>query len=92
MKNMKPSKDKIKASAGGVAGAAAGTSIGLAGSMAAISTAGTAGLSGAGITSGLCAIGGSILGGAALLSCGVAVLAVGCSYGGYKLATKLKKS
>jgi hypothetical protein len=79
---MNDSKELLKNTGAAVAGAAVGTSAGLAGSAAAISTAGAVtGLSGAGITSGLASIGGSVLGGAAILTCGVAVLAVGGAFG-----------
>jgi hypothetical protein len=87
---MNDSKELLKTTGAAVAGAAAGTSAGLAGSAAAISSAGTVtGLSGAGITSGLASIGGSVLGGAAVLTCGVAVLAVGGAFGATVLMKRM---
>jgi len=73
---------------GTVVGAAVGASAGMAGSVAAISAAGTAGLSGAGITSGLTVIGGSMLGGMAVLTGGVLLLAAGGAFLGYKYFSK----
>jgi len=74
-----------------VVGATAGTATGLAGSAAAISAAGTtAGLSGAGIMSGLSAIGGTALAGGAILTCGVAALAVGGAFAGLVVARRIR--
>ncbi len=78
--------------AGAVSGAAVGTAGGIASSVAAISTAGSvSGLGAAGITSGLATIGGSMLGGVAVLSGGTVLLAGAFGYGGYKLAKWFKK-
>ena len=66
-------------------GALAGTGAGLVTSAAAVSATGTVtGLSGAGIASGLAAIGGSMVGGMAVVTCGTVVLAGLGAWAGYK--------
>lgn len=68
-------------------GAAGGFAAGIGGSIAAVSTAGYAGLSAAGITSGLAAIGGgSMLGGVAV----VAAIPAAVGLGGYGLVKGIK--
>ena len=72
-------------------GATAGTAAGIGGGVAVVSAAGTTvGLSGAGITSGLAAIGGTAIGGIAVIAAGTVLLAAGGAWGGYKLAQWLK--
>ena len=89
---MKKNNEKLKNAAAGITGATVGTAAGLAGSAAAISSAGvTAGLSGAGIMSGLAGIGGTVLVGGAVVTCGVAILAVGGAFGGIALAKHLTR-
>ena len=71
----------IGSSVGGVAGAG----VGVGSSVVAISTAGTTGLSATGITTGLAAIGGSMIGGVVVLTAGTAIIVGAGIYGGYKL-------
>ncbi|MFW6219342.1 MAG: hypothetical protein ACOC33_00610 [bacterium] len=84
-------KKDTKESIGTVGGGVIGTGAGTTGSIVAVSAAGTGGLSGAGIMSGLTAIGGSAIGGIAVLTCGTAVVAGVGAYGGYKLVKKFWK-
>ena len=82
---MSETAEKVGAGVGGVAG----TTAGVGGGIAAVSAAGTTvGLSGAGITSGLAAIGGTVLGGVAVIAVGSVLLAAAGAWGGYKLAKK----
>jgi hypothetical protein len=84
-----PKSKNTKETAGTAGGAVVGTGVGLASSAAIVSASGAvAGLSGAGITSGLVAVGGTILGGAAILTCGTVVLAAAGAFAGYKLFSK----
>jgi hypothetical protein len=80
---------RVKKEVGGaVAGGVAGTGVGVTGSVALVSVSGaTTGLSGAGIMSGLAAIGGTAVGGIAAIAIGTAVLAGMGAYGGFKLMT-----
>ena len=67
----------------GAAGALTGAASGMGASTVAISSLGVVpGLSGAGITSGLATVGGSMLGGIAVASAGVGVLAFAGYFGG----------
>jgi len=83
------SSNENKKAVGTAGGAAIGTGIGLTSSAVIVSASGTvAGLSGAGITSGLAAVGGTILGGAAILTCGTVIVAGLGAYAGYKIFSK----
>jgi hypothetical protein len=88
----KDPKQLVQNAAGATLGGAAGTVTGLTVATAAISAAGTTtGLSGAGIMSGLAAIGGgTALVGGAVLTCGVAALAVGGAFGGLAIARRIR--
>lgn len=83
------SLNENKTAAGTAGGAAIGTGVALVSSAAVVSASGTvAGLSGAGITSGLAAIGDTIAGGVAVVACGTVIIAALGAYGGYKLLSK----
>ena len=74
------------------AGGAAGTAAGVGGGVAAVSSAGTvAGLSGPGVMAGLAAIGGTVVGGIAVIAVGTAACAGAGAYGGYRLVKWLRK-
>jgi hypothetical protein len=89
----KTDNESTKQLAGAVAGGAVGTGVGITGAIASISAAGTTGLSGAGITTGLAAIGGgTMVGGLVVASGGVALLAIGGVFLGRKLMTRKKSS
>lgn len=84
---MNKTGEKIGAGVGG----AAGTAAGVGGGIAAVSAAGTTvGLSGPGIISGLAAIGGTVMGGVAVIAVGSVALAAAGAFGGYKLTEWLK--
>jgi hypothetical protein len=85
---MSETGEKVGAGVGG----AAGTAAGVGGGVAAVSAAGTtAGLSGPGIMAGLTAIGGTALGGIAVIAVGSVALAAAGAFGGYKLVKWLKR-
>ena len=86
--------DRVARRAGRVssaAGAVGGTAVG----VGAVSVAGVAGLSGAGITSGLAAIGATVGGGmaagSAIVIAGPAIAAAGVGYGVYRAARRLRR-
>jgi hypothetical protein len=77
---------------GVIAGAAAGTGVGVAGSTAVVYSLGSVtGLSAAGITSGLSAVGGTMVVGVAVLSAGTVAAAAGCAGLGLYLARRTKR-
>jgi hypothetical protein len=79
--------DAVGAGAGGVVGAGGGA----AGSVLTVSATGAvSGLSGAGISSGLAAIGGSMVGGIVVCTLGTAALTLAGGYGGYRLVKWLR--
>ena len=72
---------------GAVAGGVVGTGAGLTGGTALVSASGTTvGLSGPGIMTGLAAIGGTAVGGIAVIAIGTVILASAGAYGGYRFA------
>jgi ribosome-binding protein aMBF1 (putative translation factor) len=73
--------DSEKETISATVGATGGVAVGIGGAIGAVSVAGTAGLSAAGITSGLAAIGGTMLGGLAV----VAAIPVAVGLSGYGL-------
>lgn len=78
-----------KEKAAGAAGGTVGTGIGLGVGTGLVSATGTTvGLSGPGIMSGLAAIGGSAIGGIAVIASGTVLLAGLGVYLGYKLAKR----
>lgn len=77
--------NRKRENAAGAGGAFVGAVGGLGGAKATIATLGIPGLSGAGITTGLTAMGGSMLGGIAVASAGVGVLAFAGYFGGKAL-------
>ncbi len=85
---------KTKTNIAGTTGAVAGAGIGVGGATLAVSSAGlVTGLSGAGFTSGLAAIGGgAMIGGFAVATAGVGVLAVAGLVGGRLAYTRYKAS
>ena len=66
-------KEDVAGGAGGVLGATCG----IGGSVAGVAAAGVSGLSAVGVTSGLAAIGGTMIGGVVVLTAGVAVVTFG---------------
>ena len=80
-----------KENAGAVVGGVAGTASGVGSGITAVSICGTtAGLSGPGIISGLAAIGGTALGGIAVIAVGTVGLAAAGAWGGFELVKWLR--